>query len=222
MIFSEKLSLIRRSKGYTQEQVAEMLSVSRQAVAKWESGQSYPDINNLIQISRQFHVTVDYLVKDDACQRKPVYLHTEQMEITDFLIRAKKKTYAGKGSESKSIRPGSHDLKYEEGDLIYVDTFYGGEGFLGEEVVWMKNTPVYGMNYCGRVIGDSFSGDFLKAALQSVSRDMPYRGPSFFEEQGFVYQCKVSGDMTWFQGYEDICYDNEKIYECYFHGGVIR
>ncbi|HAA42993.1 MAG TPA: transcriptional regulator, partial [Ruminiclostridium sp.] len=42
MIFSEKLSLIRKSKGYTQEQLAEILGVSRQAVAKWESGQSYP------------------------------------------------------------------------------------------------------------------------------------------------------------------------------------
>ncbi|WP_334308490.1 helix-turn-helix transcriptional regulator [Lacrimispora sp.] len=41
MIFSEKLSLIRRSKGHTQEQLAEQLGVSRQAVAKWESGVSH-------------------------------------------------------------------------------------------------------------------------------------------------------------------------------------
>lgn len=48
MIFSEKLQLIRKNKGVTQEQLAEKLDVSRQAVAKWESGQVYPDINNLI------------------------------------------------------------------------------------------------------------------------------------------------------------------------------
>ena len=47
MIFSEKLQLIRKSKGLTQEELAEKLSVSRQAVAKWESGQSDPDIENL-------------------------------------------------------------------------------------------------------------------------------------------------------------------------------
>ena len=67
MIFSEKLQLIRKSKGFTQEELAEKLEVSRQAVAKWESGQVYPDINNLIQISNIFNVTVDYLVKDQAC-----------------------------------------------------------------------------------------------------------------------------------------------------------
>ncbi len=222
MIFSEKLALIRRSKGHTQEQLAEQLGVSRQAVAKWETGQSYPDINNLIQISEQFHVTVDYLVKDDACQKKPDILCSEQIAIIDFLINAKKRTYAGKGPESKSIRPCSHDLEYREGELLYIDTFYGGEAFSGEEVVWVKNTPVYAMNYCGRVIGDNFSGDFLKTALLSVPRDMPYRGPSIFEEQGFVYQCKASGNMAWFQGYEDICYENSRIYECYFHGGIIR
>lgn len=49
MIFSEKLQLLRKSKGFTQEEFAEKLNVSRQAVAKWEAGQAYPDIANLIQ-----------------------------------------------------------------------------------------------------------------------------------------------------------------------------
>ena len=67
MIFSEKLQLIRKNKGLTQEELAEKLSVSRQAVAKWESGQVYPEITNLIQISNLFNVTVDYLVRDQEC-----------------------------------------------------------------------------------------------------------------------------------------------------------
>ena len=67
MIFSEKLQLLRKSKGLTQENLAEKMDVSRQAVARWEAGQAYPDIGNLIAISRLFHVTVDYLVKDQAC-----------------------------------------------------------------------------------------------------------------------------------------------------------
>ena len=50
MIFSEKLYLLRKNRGYTQEELAEKICVSRQAIAKWESGQSYPDIANLIQI----------------------------------------------------------------------------------------------------------------------------------------------------------------------------
>ena len=51
MIFSEKLQILRKNRGLTQEALAEKLNVSRQAVAKWESGQVYPDIFNLIQIS---------------------------------------------------------------------------------------------------------------------------------------------------------------------------
>ncbi len=67
MIFSEKLQILRKNKGYTQEALADKLGVSRQAVTKWESGQIYPDISNLIQISDHMSVSVDYLVKDQDC-----------------------------------------------------------------------------------------------------------------------------------------------------------
>lgn len=91
MIFSEKLSLIRKSKGYTQEQLAEILGVSRQAVAKWESGQSYPDISNLIQISEEFHVTVDYLVRDSVCQ-KSLHIYIEgKLKLWIFSLKQKRK-----------------------------------------------------------------------------------------------------------------------------------
>ena len=60
--FSEKLQLIRKNRGLTLEELAEKLSVSRQAVAKWKSGQVYPEITNLIQISNLFNATIDYLV----------------------------------------------------------------------------------------------------------------------------------------------------------------
>lgn len=72
MIFSEKLQLLRKNKGLTQEELAEKVCVSRQAIAKWESGQSYPDISNLIQISHLMNVTVDYLVRDQECSREPL------------------------------------------------------------------------------------------------------------------------------------------------------
>ncbi|AMC93635.1 XRE family transcriptional regulator [Erysipelothrix larvae] len=221
MIFSEKLTLIRRNKGYTQERLADALSVSRQAVAKWESGQSYPDITNLIQLSELFHVSVDYLVKDETCQIHPKTEEIAHEGLIEFLVEAKKHTYAGKGPKCESIRSGSHDYEYKKHPFTYIDTFYGGESFCGEEVVWNHDTPIYAMNYSGRVIGPNFSGDFLKAALLHCTQDMPYRGPHYYEENGFIYQCNVTGDMMWFQGYEDICFKGQKIYECYFHGSKI-
>ena len=52
-----------------------------------------------------------------------------------FLIRAKKATYAGKGAEAESSRPNSHDLRYIEGPLNYIDSYLGGGKFAREEAV---------------------------------------------------------------------------------------
>lgn len=62
--FSEKLQKLRKDKGLSQEQLAELLDVSRQSVSKWESGQTYPEINKLIILSDLFKITLDDLVKD--------------------------------------------------------------------------------------------------------------------------------------------------------------
>ena len=65
MKLSEKIYTLRKNKGLSQEQLAEELSVSRQAISKWESGVSVPESEKLIAISTYFNVSVDYLVKDD-------------------------------------------------------------------------------------------------------------------------------------------------------------
>ena len=62
MEFHEKLAELRKSKGLTQEELAEALFVSRTAVSKWESGRGYPGIDSLKQISRFFSVTIDELI----------------------------------------------------------------------------------------------------------------------------------------------------------------
>lgn len=64
MSFPEKLRALRKEKGFSQEGLAELLNVSRQSVSKWESGQTYPEIDKLIILSEIFHVTLDYLVND--------------------------------------------------------------------------------------------------------------------------------------------------------------
>ena len=66
MNFSEKIREIRKSKNLTQEQFAEKIFVSRNAVAKWETNRGYPDIQNLITISEKFNISLDELVKEDS------------------------------------------------------------------------------------------------------------------------------------------------------------
>ena len=62
MEFNEKLQELRKSKGLTQEELAEALFVSRTAISKWESGRGYPSLDSLKQISRFFAVTIDELI----------------------------------------------------------------------------------------------------------------------------------------------------------------
>lgn len=63
MTIEERIQELRKSKGLSQEQLADILGVSRQAVSKWEGGQSLPEIEKLIAMSEIFEVSVDYILK---------------------------------------------------------------------------------------------------------------------------------------------------------------
>ena len=66
MTLAEKITLLRRQRGWSQEDLAERMGVSRQSVSKWESAQSIPDINRILELSRIFEVSTDYLLKNEA------------------------------------------------------------------------------------------------------------------------------------------------------------
>ena len=68
MIFADKLIDLRKKNGWSQEELAEKLNVSRQAVSKWEGAQSIPDMTRIIQLSELFGVSTDYLLKDNLEQ----------------------------------------------------------------------------------------------------------------------------------------------------------
>lgn len=65
MTFGEKLQLLRKGRGWSQERLAEEIPISRQAVSKWESGAAMPDTENVVRISQLFEVSTDYLLHDD-------------------------------------------------------------------------------------------------------------------------------------------------------------
>ena len=65
MEFHEKLQELRKSRGLTQEELAEVLYVSRTAISKWESGRGYPSIDSLKEISNYFSVTIDELLSSE-------------------------------------------------------------------------------------------------------------------------------------------------------------
>ena len=65
MKLSEKIMILRKQKGWSQEELAEKLEVSRQAVSKWESGQASPDIEKILKMSQLFEVSTDVLLKEE-------------------------------------------------------------------------------------------------------------------------------------------------------------
>ena len=168
-------------------------------------------------------VDCDHLRLREVVQaiRSQVDARAEQAGLIDFLLRAKRATYAGKGPEAAPSRPASHDLHYAEGELTYIDSYLGGEKFAGEEAVWRDGMPVWSMNYLGRVTAQDFSGDFLREALLRVPAERPYRGPAEYTRGDFTYRCSVEGDFGWFHGRETIAYRGRVVYECRFHGGSI-
>lgn len=87
MSFAENLKLIRKEKNITQEELAEMLEVSRQAVSKWESGSAYPETDKLLVIARKLNVSLDFLMDNEPVNDEPqvvVYPKTDKIMITTF------------------------------------------------------------------------------------------------------------------------------------------
>lgn len=81
MTFSENLKQIRKERGITQEELAEMLEVSRQAVSKWELNDGYPEVEKLILLSSKLNVSLDYLL--DNCNESKL----ENNDKTEVLGR---------------------------------------------------------------------------------------------------------------------------------------
>lgn len=223
MKFKEKLQLLRTNRKLSQEELADNLGISRQSITKWENGQSFPDIRNLIQLSEIFKVSIDRLVKEnDSCMKNLLDEQNYPLQgIRTFLVKAKQNTYAAGENEMTSSQPDSHDFRYEDGDYLYMDTYFGGQKFIGEERVWIKDNIVWAMNYYGQSLHENFDVTFLKEALSHVPVSMPFRGPEFYQRGDYIYQCQVQGDFDSFTGEERIYCKQEKMYICSFHGGMI-
>lgn len=150
-MIGDKIILYRKRKGLTQEELADLLEVSRQTVTKWESGSVLPNLDYIMGLSVIFGITIDNLVKDNDCAKQEIESKISNYNWIDFMLKAKKATYAKKEGKTVSSRPNSHDYQYQENEYLYIDTFVGSEFFGGEECVYKDNIPLYVMNYYGKV-----------------------------------------------------------------------
>lgn len=151
-------------------------------------------------------------------------------KIKDFLIEAKKQTYANNlGERIASTRLNSKDYEYKRDNMIYHDTYFGGTRFIGEEVVYIDNKTYWAMNYYGvtlyETLGEETMDNALRPALMLVGKDVnviPVRGPKEFINGEYKYVFKVEGDLNCFNGVETIYKNDVKIYELKCSGGLIK
>ncbi len=148
-------------------------------------------------------------------------------QLNTFIVHAKAKTYIGSGEESPSCRLASKDLKYSEGDFIYLDSYFGGADFIGEEVVYYQGQPVWGENYYGRLLEPGLIsaegvGLILKESLSRMYQAGRFLGGFSYQTDTVQYTDANSGSLTTFVGKEWITIDQIKAYELDYHGGLIH
>ena len=81
MTFGEKLSKLRKEKNFTQEQLAEILCVSRQSISKWESDISYPETDKLIKMGKIFDCSMDYFLNEDINEKRGMQPKEKQISL---------------------------------------------------------------------------------------------------------------------------------------------
>ena len=101
MTLGEKLSKLRKEYNYTQEQLADILGVSRQSISKWESDIAYPETEKLIELGKIFECSMDYLLKDEVAEKtgdsvSESYFTEKVTEISKKVLTDKNKGKAKK------------------------------------------------------------------------------------------------------------------------------
>ena len=189
--------------------------------------------NKVFKIDRSKKSDYDEMIKYGLSVGTPDYqlpnFSDLPIDVLDaFLRKANLNTYANENvKKASSLRPGSSDYHFEEGELIYHDTYFGATKFVGEEIVYKDNKPAWGMNYYGFTVNNEISeGLFdaiLRPALMSGSGDnIPVRGPKEFINGEWKYTFNADGDLANFTGVEEISKNGKVACRLYCHGGFIE
>lgn len=90
MKLQDKIVMLRKKNGWSQEEFAEKMYVSRQAISRWENGTALPDAQNVLQLSKLFNVTTDYLLNDDYESDGDILIVQKARQETNDIISKKK------------------------------------------------------------------------------------------------------------------------------------
>lgn len=150
-------------------------------------------------------------------------------DLQDFLIAAKQASYASSADDA-SLTPllsGTKQLEYRSGDFFYRDIYAGLLMFVGQEIVYFRDTPVWSMSYAGGTLSgvdmdqvrDIYA--LLRQALRQVPKEQPFRGPEAFDNHPYCYRNEISGSVERFHGQERITASDKLLYELRYSGGML-
>ena len=143
-------------------------------------------------------------------------------ELKQFLEEAKRETYANEKAEKVfSSRLASEDYEFQKGDFLYHDTYFGKYDFIGEEIVYFKKVPVWGMNYCGYILNKDIDKEELYKFLREALMKGFIRGPKLFKKDNWKYE-SMEGGLERFNGIETIFFNDVLVYEANYHGAFIQ
>ena len=148
-------------------------------------------------------------------------------ELEQFIVRAKQSTYAGSGKKLLPYRLGSQDLQCAESDWAYHDSYLGERDFIGQEIVYYRMQPVWGMNYFGVIlkpdkITSAQAGKMIQKSLTRLYAEGRFLGRFEHQDGQLTYIDENEGDVSSFRGKENIYDDGEVVYELVYHGGILH
>lgn len=144
--------------------------------------------------------------------------------LQSFIVEAHQNGYATTDPDQAEDFTGKR-IEYSNDEWCYVDQYVGSRAFIGFEVVFRHQEPVWGMNYYGAPIDSTTNHEqvysFLRRALERASISSPYRGPDSFHDGRFTYRSDTEGSIDRFAGIEEIEDNGSVIYRGEYGGGDV-
>jgi len=146
-------------------------------------------------------------------------------DLASFLRDANVHTYAAGENRTSHTTKGAIHFEYSNAPWVFRDTYFGDDQFLGQEIVFFHEVPVWGANYYGYTlitIQKKAIYAFLKEALLQQHPAVPVRGPNQYRQRNLIYTNTPNGTLNSFQGIERIYEAEALLYEGFYQGGMIR
>jgi hypothetical protein len=149
--------------------------------------------------------------------------------LVNFIVEAKKSSYATQGDTQSvtPLLPGTKQLEYRFGDYFYRDIYAGMLNFVGQEIVYFKEKPLWSMSYAAGLLPAADKSEVmniysvLREALRLVCAESPFRGPKNYSNADYSYINVIKGTLNQFNGHELICHNQVNVYELFYSGGMV-